>query len=469
MKAIFSLYDKKDCEIIASALLKKGFDIVATEGTHKYLLKYNIPSITVEEYTSFSPTEDGRVKTLSNKIFKEILLADGEIYFVVVDLYPFIEEMGKSKDMVELIDIGGVALIRAGAKNYNRVAVVIDKRDYKSVAKLIEKEAITLKERKRLALKAFTYTSFYDRNIATYFSMESSLKYGENPHQKAGFLNEQRSVIELISANSLGYNNMLDTDALTDLLFTLGKGGAAVLKHTTPCGAAVHSDVYEALRLAHESDRISAFGGIFGIYGTVDVKIAKYLKPLFIEVIAATGFKAEALDILKKKKRLKIVKWYPERISHGYEYRSALNGMLFQEKDSMEDEGNFKVVSKREPGKDEWEAMRFAWSVVKSVKSNAIVIAGKNYTVGIGSGQPNRVGSVKIAIEQLNLREKLSPPLVLASDGFFPFKDSIEILRSTPVSAVIEPGGSIRDKEVIQACDEMNLALIFTNYRHFRH
>jgi phosphoribosylaminoimidazolecarboxamide formyltransferase/IMP cyclohydrolase len=500
-RCLISVYDKEGIVDFAQELTLLNFEIIATAKTYEILKANNINCVEVSEYTGFKEILKGRVKTLHPLIFGGILSFGKEeegikpITMVVCNLYPFEKKLLENlsaEAMIELIDIGGVALLRAGAKNYKYVTTIFDKEDYKTVISEIKKYGDTsLALRKKLAYKALNYVAYYDSIIAEYFRrlnneiifqdylslpMKKGLKlrYGENPHQ-AGFYYEEpflKRNFTYLWGKELSYNNLLDINSVDNIIFDFDflefkdYKLCCLIKHNTPCGIALGKTAKEAFEKAYLSDPVSAFGGICGFNCEVDKETAeKIIETVFLEVIGAPSFSEEALNILKKKKNLRIIKL--ERREAIWEIRSCLTGYLLQERDrKIVKEKDFKLMTKREPRESEIKDALFAYFAVKYVKSNGIVIVKDLATVGIGSGQPSRVSSVEIAIKKSGGR---CVDGVLASDGFFPFSDSIELAAKNGIKVIVEPGGSIRDEEVIRAAEENNISLIFTNIRHFRH
>lgn len=495
---LISVYDKEGILDFAQEILSLNYQIIATSKTYQFLKKANLDVIKISEYTGFKEILKGRVKTLHPLIFGGILSfgieEDGvkPISIVVCNLYPFKENIKKEEEMIELIDIGGVSLLRAGAKNYRYVTTIFDKNDYPLVILEIKKFGDTsLELKKALAYKAFNYVSYYDSIIAEYFRkinnfslfqdylvlpLKKSLKlrYGENPHQK-GFYYENpfyKKNFNYLWGKELSYNNLLDIQTVFSIIFDFDFQEfkdyhlCCIIKHNTPSGIALSKIPSEAFEKAFDCDPMSAFGGIIGFSCEVDKDTAeKILKTVFCEVICAPSFSKDALNILKKKKNLRIIQL--EKNETEFEIRNCLNGYLLQEKDKkIVREEDFKLMTKRELKENEKKDALFAYFCVKYVRSNGIVIVKDLMTVGIGGGQTSRVSSVEIAIERSKGRCENG---VLASDGFFPFRDSIDIAAKNKVKIIIEPSGSIRDEEIIKACEEYNLSLIFTNTRYFRH
>ncbi len=478
---LVSVYRKEGIEKVAKILLKYGYRIIATEGTARYLMNNGIKVNTVEELTGFKQT--WRVKTLYHEIFSKILSVPPEIKIVIVNLYPFEkkkEEGLREDELVEFIDIGGVSLLRAGAKNYKYVTCIKFPEEYALLIEQLEKNngETTLEFRKEMAKSCFVYTSFYDYSISTslfdlddYFAIyakkDMELKYGENPHQKAVYyriFNSDFKVKEHLG-HSLSYNNLLDIHRAILVVNEFSSPCCAVIKHMVPCGVAIGKTIEEAVEKAYHADPVSAYGGILSINRPLNREIAEFMKGKFFEVAVAPCVEEEVLPMMQKKKRLRLVSFEGNPLS--FEIRTVMGGFLYQHADNIkEDSSNWRIVSKRKPSQEEMRALEFAWKVVKHLKSNAVCITDTEKTLGIGTGQPNRVNSVKIAVEQA---KKYTGIKVLASDGFFPFRDSVDTAVSAGVTAIIEPGGSIRDEEIIKAADEHGITLVFTGIRHFLH
>ncbi len=497
--ALISVFDKSGIVEFASFLQGRGYTVISTGSTARLLKKEGIPVLTVEEYTGFKEMLDGRVKTLHPKIHGGILfkrnnedhvrtvreMAMLDIEIVVVNLYPFetVAIASNNEDeLIENIDIGGPTLLRAAAKNFKDVLVICDPDDYSWI--MDNFDDIDLEKRREFALKAFAKTAYYDGLIVEKFKgnfefkerglsikIKRRLRYGENPHQIA-FLGYSPllggiSKLEQLNGKELSYNNLLDIDVAYRMMLDFEKTTCTIIKHNTPCGVAHSKDQTDAYLKALATDPISAFGGIIGINDVVNKETAKLITDRFYEVVVAFDYDEDALGILKSKKNLRVVK-LPEANLDNWEIRSVLGGYLIQESDSKEDY-SIKVVSKRDPTEDELYDLLFAFKVSKYAKSNAIVYAKDRKTLAIGAGQTSRVDSVRFAAlksKQLNINISGS---VMASDGFFPFRDSIDLAAEYGVSAILEPGGSIRDGEVIEAANEHDIALVFTGIRHFRH
>ena len=477
-KALISVANKDGIVEFAQSLKDLGFAIIATGGTQKLLKENGIEAIKIDDYTGGSESE--RVKTLSQKIAKEIL-ESGEIGLVVCNLYPFFAQKDKSLDeMIEFIDIGGVTLIRAAAKNYKKVGVAYDPAQYSEITQALKEKAFAEDVRLRFAKKAFDYIAWYDAIIAEYFNEDFTareyfstaaerfipMRYGENPHQKAGFyLNRLlQQGFKIHGGKEISYNNILDAEIAFCVAMEFKETACAIIKHQTPCGVALGDTLHEVFERAYMADSISAFGGIVGFNQTVDAQTAEAMSKTFFEVIIAPDYKPEALEILKTKKNLRIVQISKE-LMKPIVYKSVFGGILVQESDQADFTG-WKVATKRAPSNYENEALKFAWKVAKWARSNAIVFAIKGRTVGIGGGQTSRVGAVEIAAKQAGAQKD---GMVMASDAFFPFRDGIDVAAKGGVTAVIQPGGSKRDEEVIEACNEHDIAMVFTGFRHFRH
>ena len=453
---------------------------------------------------------DGRVKTLHPKIFAGILAVRKNkkhmqelkerkielIDIVAVNLYPFEETIGKNagfEEAIENIDIGGPSLLRAAAKNFEDVLVVVEPKDYAQVLEQIKKPKISREFRQNLALKVFEHTARYDAIINRYFSekfgkerfpeilnltfrKKQDLRYGENPHQKAAFYADPFIYEDCVGAmkqlhgKELSFNNILDIQNAFELVKTFNKPGATVVKHTNPAGCAVAETIELAFKKAYDADSLSAFGGAVALNRNCNIEIAKLIKPVFVEVIICPKFEKDALKILMEKKNIRLLETNGVKSSEkGYDLRKVCGGLLAQSRESpikLLEKNNLKVVTKRKPTKEEFEQMKFAFNVSWHVKSNSIVFAKDNATVGIGAGQMSRVDSVKIAISKAGERAKGA---VMSSDAFFPFRDGIDEAAKAGIRSIIQPGGSIKDEDVINAANEHNIAMIFTGIRLFWH
>ncbi len=503
-RVLISVSDKTGIQEFASFLQKRGVEILSTGGTAAKLREHGIPVIEVADYTGSPEIFGGRVKTLHPRIHGGILYLRGNeeheeaagendilpIDLVVVNLYPF-EKTVRSPDVtqeeaIENIDIGGPGMLRAAAKNYEHVTAVIDPSDYPLVQAEIENEGnTTMETRKHLAAKVFSKTAQYDGEVARYFSADffavavekvQDLRYGENPHQSATFYQMANpfapslATAEILQGKELSYNNILDANAALSLIleFADGKPAACIIKHLNPCGAASSKTLHKAFENAYSGDPMSAFGGIVALNGEVDGKLATRLSEVFLEVILAPIFSAEARKILSKKQNLRLLEVGKlRRPLREKDVRSVLGGFLVQDLDVREiHASDLEQATKKKPTPKQIEELLFAWKICRHVKSNAILIAQDKTAIGIGAGQMSRVDSVEIALKKAGKRIKNA---VAASDAYFPFPDGVEFLGKAGIKAIIQPGGSIRDSEVIAKCDELGIAMVFTKIRAFRH
>src|SRR5690554_3388601 len=520
-RALISVSDKTGIVEFAQSLNEKGVEILSTGGTYQLLIDNKIPAIEVSDYTGFPEMMDGRVKTLHPKIHGGILgrrgqddavMAEhgiGRIDLVVVNLYPFKETIAKPDctlaDAVENIDIGGPTMVRSAAKNHAHVGIVTNPSDYDQVlAELAANNGeLTLEFRFDLAIKAFEHTAAYDSAIANHFgklvgngsanfprtinlnfNKVQDLRYGENPHQNSAFYIEESSATNPLDASistarqlqgkELSYNNIADTDAALECVKSFVKPACVIVKHANPCGVAVSLDgIAAAYELAFQTDPESAFGGIIAFNRELDAATAQLIVDRqFVEVIIAPSASKEALAITASKQNVRVLEcgqWSSERIA-GFDYKRVNGGLLVQDRDNgMITASDLKVVSKRVPTEAEMHDLIFAWKVAKFVKSNAIVYAKNRQTVGVGAGQMSRINSARIAAIKAEHAGLAVSGAVMASDAFFPFRDGIDNAASNGISCVIQPGGSMRDAEVIAAADEHNMAMVFTGMRHFRH
>ena len=491
MKALLSVSDKSGLDTFANDLVKNGYELYSTGGTLKFLEDHNIPVKSVFELTQFEEIMDGRVKTLHPSVHGGILadrskdnhLEDlsrngiGLIDMVVVNLYPF-EETVKNPDVtiddaIENIDIGGPTMLRAAAKNYKHVIAVVDPNDYKGLISRIEMDDMTEDYRKELMIKVFSHTNNYDQAIVNFFSQnEKTLRYGENPQQSAKYVktsNEKNTILnaKILNGKELSYNNLRDADSAYLLARKFTKPAAVAVKHMNPCGVGVGETIHEAYINAYEADTQSIFGGIVALNKEVDLETAQELSKIFLEVIIAPKYTAAALELLQEKKSLRVLELDFTENFNDDEIVSVSGGYLVQSRDAEHlNLDDIKVVTKEEPTDEQLKAMTLAWEVVKHVKSNAIVLANDKQTVGIGAGQMNRVGALKIAIERAI---EMGDNVVMASDGFFPMPDSVETADKAGIKAIIQPGGSKRDQESIDYCDAHGMAMVFTGKRHFKH
>ncbi len=514
-RALISVSDKKNLTYLAKGLEKFGVEIISTGGTEAYLKKVGIKTTSISDFTDSPEILGGRVKTLHPKVFGAILAKrDDEQHkkdiakhnlrpldMVVVNLYPFEETIKKENvtpdEIIEQIDIGGVTLLRAAAKNHLWVAIVTDPDSYERIIQEMEENqgSLSLSTRMSLALEAFKHTASYDRTISNHFQKEikkedefpliisssyqkiQDLRYGENPHQRGAFYKDldyngpSIASSELLSGKELSFNNINDLDATLGMIQDFEKPFAAVVKHTNPCGAACGNTLAQAYEDALASDPLSAFGCIIGLNRVVDLKTAEKIhETFFVECVIAPGYEPEAFQLLKKKKNRRFLRC-PElpdsKRSTGYDLKTVKGGLLIQTSDQHQiTEKDLKVVTQAQPDPEQIKSLLFAWKIVKWIKSNAIVLVQGEKTVGIGAGQMSRVDSVIIAKRKAGPR---SQGAVLGSDAFFPMRDGVDEAARAGVKAIIQPGGSKGDPEVIKAADEHNIPMVFTGIRHFRH
>ncbi len=516
-RALISVSDKTGLETLALDLQNMGVEILSTGGTSRFLKDHDIQVKDVSEFTGFAEMLDGRVKTLHPKIHGGLLaLRKNEdhqaqvkkhgleyIDLVVVNLYPFEKTLNKAnvtkEEIIENIDIGGPAMLRSAAKNYQDVVVICDPLDYGSVMTEIKDTQgdISLATKEKLASKVFTHTAGYDSIISDYFVAQTSqtanvlpdtvllklnkvqsLRYGENPHQQAA-LYQQSGVqrkedlvnLKQLHGKELSFNNLLDLEAAWNIVKDFGQEKVAVIvKHNNPCGVGKGNTLLAAYQRALSCDPISAYGGIVATNFTIDEESAREMNRLFLELTIASAYTDGALKILKEKKNLRIIELpLPKLPAPDLDFKKISGGFLLQEKDIWRTMSELKVVTKRKPTEAEMSAMIFAWIVCKNVKSNAIVYAVKDQTVGIGGGQTSRVDSSEIAVLKAQKHNLNTKGTVVASDAFFPFRDGVDAAAKAGATAIIQPGGSVRDEEVIQACNENNMAMVFTGIRHFKH
>ena len=497
-RAILSVHDKTNLVEFARGLHDLGWTLIASGGTAKALRDQNIPVAEVGDYTGSPEILGGRVKTLHPAVHGGLLARSTEadhnellklgwdyIDLVAVNLYPFEATIAKPNvtfdEVIENIDIGGVTLIRAAAKNHQRVTLVCDPADYASVLDELRAGGVTNATRQQLAMKGFAATAHYDSAILNYLSGSKAmhiiaypvqtLRYGENPHQSATFYSYDPDGGPLggkvLQGKELSYNNLLDLDAAWKGAVSFDRPSIVIVKHLSPCGIATADQLVDAFKAALACDPISAFGGVIATNQSFDGEIAAALGDLFVECIAAPGFTDDAKAILAKRKNCRLVEMPNLKIDPAYELRAINHGLLKQDIDRGDPaNAEWKVVSKRQPTEEEWRALRFAWKACQHVKSNSIVFAQGEATVGIGGGQPNRVDCVRIAKERAGEKSKGA---VMASDAFFPFPDSVEVAAQAGITAIAHPGGSVRDAESIAIADANNIAMVTTGVRHFRH
>jgi phosphoribosylaminoimidazolecarboxamide formyltransferase/IMP cyclohydrolase len=508
-RALISVHDKTGIAELARDLAASGVRIVSTGGTAAHLRQAGLDVSLVEEETGFPEILGGRVKTLHPKIFGGVLaddtradhareLAESSIEafdLVIVSLYPFEQTVAggaSPEETIEMIDVGGTALIRAAAKNHARVAVLVDPSDYEPLMDEIRATGGTsLATRARLAARAFARTAAYDAAIAAYlsrtrgdqafpenlvlsFQRMGSLRYGENPHQRAAVYGNPKAPpdalvhFQMLQGKELSFNNLLDLDAAVTLARDFDRPAAVIVKHNNPCGAAIGDTIVEAFGRAFACDPLAAFGGIIAIRGTVDGALASLVLQHFVEAVAADDFTREAIDFFGKKPNIRLLKVpVSHRPSGGLDWKKIEGGLLLQDPDNEPDQVSaWRTVSQRKPTAVERAACELAWRVARRVKSNAIVLANARQTIGIGAGQMSRVDACRLAVSKPVL------PIVncgAASDAFFPFRDGVDVLAEAGVTAVVAPGGSIRDQEIVAAADERQMAYLIAPRRHFRH
>lgn len=505
-KALISVYDKTDVVNLAKFLIESNFEIVSSSGTSDLLKEKHIPVKKIEELTKFPEILGGRVKTLHPFIFAGIL-ADrnnenhikqlkqfhfGTIDLVVVNLYPFAETIKREdctvESAIEQIDIGGVSLIRAAAKNFKHVSVLISPNQYSDFIEVFKKNEINYEYNLKLAYESFRYVTDYDRIITKYFyKMGKSgeildifipsgedLRYGENPHQKASIYFEEplsfKNIFEVIHGRQLSYNNILDIDAAYNLINEFEETTCAIIKHTNPCGVCSDENITEAYKRAFNSDTESAFGGIIILNRQVDLKTAEEIDKIFSEIILAPSFTEDALQLLMKKKNRRVIIYKGISSNNQKDIRSITGGYLVQDKDlSIVKNDDMKVVTQKKPSETETADLIFAMKVMKHTKSNAIVCVKNKQTIGIGGGQPSRIESSRIAFEKAKKFNFNTEGCSVASDAFYPFTDGVIEAAKGGAKSIIQPGGSVRDEEVIKAADENGVCMIFTGIRHFRH
>jgi phosphoribosylaminoimidazolecarboxamide formyltransferase/IMP cyclohydrolase len=507
-KAIISVSDKTGIVEFAKELNQLGIEIFSTGGTSKLLRDSGIPVKSISDLTGFPEILDSRVKTTHPVVLAGLLaqldkeehlkqLAEHHISsldLLVVNLYPFEETLEKEdsthEDIIENIDIGGPTMIRAAAKNYLWTVVVVNPKRYDEILNCLKEnnKTIPVKLRTELAGEVFSHTAYYDSLISSYFDkinkiempekktigmkIQQTLRYGENPHQKAQLYGSFFKIFKQLHGKELSYNNIIDIDAASRLILEFDETAVAIIKHTNPSGAAVAESLPEAYQKAFATDTVSPFGGIIVVNRRLDKIMAETVHSLFTELIIAPEFTDEALQILMKKRdrRLIVADYEKLKNSLGMEIKSVSGGFLTQTTDlKLYDENNLKVVSNRKPTEREMAALKFGWKIVKHVKSNAIVYSAGDRTLAIGAGQMSRVDSSRIAIEKAKLMGIDLQGSVMASDAYFPFADSVMMAVEAGATAVIQPGGSVRDGEVIAAADEHNIAMVLTGMRHFRH
>lgn len=508
-RALLSVSDKNGILEFAQALEGLGYELLSTGGTMKHLEENGVAVTAVDSVTNFPEIMEGRVKTLNPLIHGGLLAKQDDpahiaqmkehniqpIDIVCVNLYPFKETISKrdvtTEDAIENIDIGGPAMLRASAKNHQYVTVIVDSADYEQVlAELNADTATTLETRRRLAAKVFRHTAAYDALIANYitdlageefpeqitytYELKQPLRYGENPHQKAAFysrpLGSDFSIAyaEQLHGKELSYNNIQDANAAIQIVKEFDIPAAVAVKHMNPCGVGTGETIFDAFTKAYEADPTSIFGGIIALNREVDTATAETLSGIFLEIVIAPSFTEQAIEILTAKKNIRLLTIsFEQNKKDQWNTVSVEGGLLMQEPDSYGfAEADIKVATDREPTEQEWEAMKLGWAVVKHVKSNAIVVSDANMTLGVGAGQMNRVGAAKIALDQASDQAKGA---ALASDAFFPMDDTVEAAAKAGITAIIQPGGSVKDEDSIKKANEYGITMVFTGVRHFKH
>jgi len=507
-RALISVSDKSKVVEFAKGLEALGYEVISTGGTLKKLVDGGVEAVAIDEITGFPEIMDGRVKTLHPNVHGGLLAKRSNpdhmkqlkenriepIDMVVVNLYPFKQTLEKDDvsedEIIENIDIGGPTMLRSAAKNFKDVAVVVDPTDYDQVLESLKQGELSVEQRKTLAAKVFRHTANYDALIGEYFTNETketfpenytvtfekvqSLRYGENPHQEAAFYKHpltkgmSLATAKQLHGKELSYNNIQDGNAAVEILSDYDQPAAVAVKHMNPCGIGIGDDLFEAFGRCYAADPISIFGGIVAFNRDIDIQTAKKLSEIFLEIVIAPGFTEEAMEMLTQKKNIRLLEMDMTKTDEQTLKITAVNGgVLVQTKDDGRmTEDKLTVATEREPSKEEIEDLLFAWKAVKHVKSNAIVLAKDKQTIGVGAGQMNRVGAAKIAIESAGEQAKGS---VMASDAFFPMPDTVEEAAKAGVKAIIQPGGSKRDQDSVDACHEHGIAMVYTGMRHFKH
>ena len=508
-RALVSVSDKSGLVEFVKGLESLGWQIIATGGTQRLLEQSGVKTIGISEVTGFPEICDGRVKTLHPKVHGGLLARRDEashlealkengiefIDLVCVNLYPFRQTIAKPdvtmEDAIENIDIGGPSMLRSAAKNYRDVTVVCDPADYQTIlAEIAEGGNTTVEPRLALSAKAYTHTAQYDSCIATFmrekaglseklfleFDVKQSLRYGENPHQSAKFYSDNQTTAfslayaEQLGGKELSYNNIQDANAALNIVREFDEPFCVALKHMNPCGAAIGATIEEAWNAAYEADKVSIYGGIVAVNRPLTAEVALGMKPIFLEIVMAPEFTAEALEILSTKKNLRLLKVDMTKNDKPInQYISVNGGLLVQQLDTVTKEVTEDMcVTETKPTEAQLVDMNFGWRVVKHVKSNAIAVVKDGHTLGVGAGQMNRVGSAEIALKQAHAAG-FTEGLVLASDGFLPFDDTVAFAAQYGVTAIVQPGGSIRDEDSIKKANELGITMLFTGMRHFKH
>ncbi|MCH4381669.1 bifunctional phosphoribosylaminoimidazolecarboxamide formyltransferase/IMP cyclohydrolase [Staphylococcus haemolyticus] len=490
-KAILSVSNKSGIVEFAKSLIKLDYELYSTGGTKGALEDASVPVKSVSELTQFPEIMDGRVKTLHPAVHGGIL-ADRDkpehleqlseqhidlIDMVVVNLYPFQKTVAKpgvtEAEAIENIDIGGPTMLRAAAKNFKHVTTIVHPADYNEVIERIKEDRLDEDFRKELMIKVFAHTNEYDHAIVSFFKGDSEqLRYGENPQQSARFVRTSNSKHTIAGAKqlhgkALSFNNIKDADSALSLVKKFKEPAAVAIKHMNPCGVGIGDNIETAFKHAYEADNQSIFGGIIALNRTVTADLAETLHAIFLEVVIAPRFTDEALDILTKKKNIRLLEIDMSIDNREEEFVSVSGGYLVQDKDNFEvAKEDMKVVTEKAPTDDQWDAMLLGWKVIPSVKSNAVILSNTKQTVGIGAGQMNRVGSAKIALERAI---EMNDNVALVSDGFFPMDDTVELAAKHGIKAIIQPGGSIKDQDSIDMANKYGIAMVTTGMRHFKH
>ena len=506
-RALISVSDKKNLKSLLNVLNKYKIEIISSGGTFKEIKKLNHKCIEISKFTGSPEILGGRVKTLHPKVHAGILNKRKDkthqkdlikynfnnIDLVIVNFYPFEDILKVTKNhekIIENIDVGGPAMVRAAAKNYNDVTVITSSGQYEELIKQLKKNfgSTSLEFRKRMSQLAFAETACYDSLIAEYFNNSNNvlfpekkiifgnliekLRYGENPHQSSAIYSKQKKLnIKQLHGKQLSYNNYNDIFSALNISKSLPKNvGTVIIKHANPCGISILKNKLESYKSALATDPISAFGGVISCNFKINKKLASELNKIFLEVVIANGFEKSAINVLKNKKNLRLIDSSNFKFTETFKVNSVNDAILVQSDDYNKFlKNDFKVVSKKKPTKYQFENLLFAFNICRFVKSNAIVLSSNKTTVGIGSGQPSRLDSCQIAVDKMTKFADIKHDIVAASDAFFPFVDGIEKLVQSGVSAIIQPAGSIKDKEIIKFADETGTVLIFSNTRHFRH
>lgn len=508
-RALISVSDKTGIVEFAKGLIEAGFEIISTGGTKKTLLDHGLDVIGISDVTGFPEILDGRVKTLHPNVHGGLLARPNDpahlaqleehqiqpIELVCVNLYPFQQTIAKPdvtpEDAIENIDIGGPTMLRSAAKNHEHVTVVVDPADYPSVlAELVENGQVSPEKKRQFAAKVFRHTAGYDAVISEYmtelageenpesltmtFDLKQTLRYGENPHQQASFYKKPLgsafsiAYAEQLHGKELSYNNINDADAALQIVKEFNEPAAVAVKHMNPCGVGTGVTIAAAFKKAFDADSTSIFGGIIALNREVDLETATMLKDIFLEIIIAPSFTQEAFEILSIKKNIRLLTVsFDSGVKDERKFTSIQGGLLVQDRDTYGfEEATITVPTKRQPTEQEWEDLKLGWKVVKHVKSNAIVVCGDGMTYGVGAGQMNRVGAANIALTQAAAKAEGA---ALASDAFFPMDDTVEAAAKAGITAIIQPGGSVKDEDSIKKADEYGITMVFTGVRHFKH